>query len=152
MKQYAAVALVLALASCGVDSDFSKDTSQALFTDANGQVHALHVEALALENWPQEFSFECADGGYIAMVTTERDDGSILRLEHTLSDCVVQGRTLTGQLDYEDISTPDCNGTSGFAFTIVGELTVAGPEAGVCQMRAVESCGKITGTTCGYDI
>ena len=86
------------------------------------------------------------------MITTERDDGSILRLQHTLNECVVQGRTLTGQLDYEDISTPDCNGTSGFAFTIVGELSVSGAEVGSCQMRAVESCGKITGTTCGYDI
>lgn len=150
--KYAVVSLVLALASCGVDSDFSEGISQELFTDANGQVHALHVEALDLEEWPQAFSWECEDGGYITMATTERDDGSISRLQHTLADCVVQGRTFTGQLDYEDISTPDCNGTSGFAFTIVGELTVSGPEEGTCQMRAVESCGKITGTTCGYDI
>lgn len=144
-------ALPLAL-GCGVDSDFSNSTSQALFDDANAELHAMHIDALGMENWPDESVRECEGGGTIEMATDPREDGGILNLRHEFMACKLGELTLSGSLDYFDVTRPDCNGAEGYAFDIDGDLGVSGSADGQCSMTAREACGKITGTTCGYDL
>jgi hypothetical protein len=152
MKFCAGLLLVLVSGCADNTSALTEAGSQQVFTAANSQLHDLHIAALALDVWPQQFTWDCEDGGSVSMTTTERDDGSILNLEHSLDQCTAQGRTFSGPLNYNDFGALDCDGREGFAYIVVGDLAVSGTEEGDCQMRAVESCGKITGTTCGYDI
>lgn len=147
---YSLVALLLC--GCGVDSDFSNEDSQTLFTEANGELHALHQETLALPEWPATYSRMCADGGTIEMATTTRADDSIADLDHTFVDCAFNGRTISGNLDYRNVLSEDCGGSQGFSFDIRGDLQVAGEAGGQCVMEAREVCGEFTGTTCGHEI
>lgn len=112
----------------------------------------MHLEALGLENWPSQSVRECRDGGTIEMVTDTFADGEILNLRHDFKACALGEHTFTGTLDYFGVTRPDCSGTEGYAFDIDGDLDVLGSANGQCSMEARESCGKITGTTCGYDL
>tara|TARA_R110002073_G_scaffold103664_5_gene234714 strand:+ start:27231 stop:27689 length:459 start_codon:yes stop_codon:yes gene_type:complete len=143
--------LLLTLAGCGgVDSDFSESTSKTIFTTVNSELHTLHLAVMQMPEWPAQFTRQCDNGGAIAMTTTMRSDDSIRDLKHTFEDCVIDGRIIRGNLDYTDVVDTDCGGSSGFLFSIVGELLIAGSDEGQCEIDAVESCGSFGGVTCGY--
>ena len=149
------VALLAASACGGVDSDFSETTSLTIFTTSNGELHTLHTTALELDEWPTTYTWQCAGGGSIDMVT--RYNGAeqlenIDELHHTLTNCAIDGRTYNGTMDYQKFSFVTCGGASGVAFDIAADLEITGPEEGRCVMDAREDCGEASGSTCGHEI
>ncbi|MCP4445186.1 MAG: hypothetical protein GY811_07580 [Myxococcales bacterium] len=151
LRRYRLPCLFL-LSACGADSDFSNSVSQSIFESSNGQLHAMHLAGLELEEWPTTFDWDCPGGGSIDMLTTYRSDESISGILHTLVDCVVDGRTLNGNIDYLEFNFRDCGGSTGPAFDIDGDIDITGADEGHCKMNAHESCSAVSGTTCGHEI
>ncbi len=144
--------LTLALVGCGAESQLSSSVSKTLFDDANAELHRIHLDAFELEDWPASTTYECTDGGTIEMSTLFKPDGSFEHLGHIFVDCKLGDLTLSGNLDYLNISRPDCNGVQGLAYDIDGDLEITGTEQGDCSIRAQESCGDYSGSACGYDL
>lgn len=150
-----AFALALLVSCGGTDSDFTRDESLSIFQSANSELHSLHLAGLELEEWPSTYEWDCPGGGQIAMVTSydgEEQLENIDALLHTFQACVLDGRTLSGTIDYLNFSFVSCGSGDGVAFDIDADLEIVGEDEGSCAMDAREDCGNASGTTCGHEI
>ena len=89
------------------------------------------------------------------MVTTYDGDVQVENIDtllHTLTDCVLDGRTYNGNMNYLNFSFVPCGSANGVAFDIEADLDIAGPDEGNCTMDAREDCGSASGSTCGHGI
>ncbi|HLU66459.1 MAG TPA: hypothetical protein VKZ63_09305 [Kofleriaceae bacterium] len=140
----ATCALALACAAGCADDGLDAESSRAVFEAANGEIHALHLEALAFDLWPATYVRACADGGDVTMESELIDGHVFVALYHAFDGCQAGGYTLDGAIDYTEISFCDDDTAN---VTITGELVVAGH--GPCAIDAVETCGAVAGTACG---
>jgi hypothetical protein len=139
----AAAALCL-LAACGSDPQLGRAESERALTVANDRIHALHLEAFVLAEWPTTYETACPEGGSLAMVTAGSIDGVPTDLQHQFTACGSEGLVLGGRLDYLEVDF--CTASSA-TFRMVGDLEVDGT---TCTIDAAEDCaGAVSGLACG---
>ncbi len=133
--------------ACGseIDSDAS-----AIWDLSNNELHRIHGLAFANGAQPSPVSTQaCAQGGSVEMTLSYVGDPAMENLSellHVFSDCVVDGTTMSGHLDYLGVSFCD-DGTPSFG--VNGELSLTGGFETSCAIEGAELCGKPSGTVCG---
>jgi hypothetical protein len=137
-------ALTVTLAACGSTSP-SKEAGQ-IFDSVTSTMTTFHVELLEDGELPDTATWDCDQG----TIEFRKDESSGLTLEHTLSDCRLDGRTYSGELPYRNVEL--CDG--GAMLDISGTVQIEGStHFEQCEFDAQEHCdATFSGTVCGFEL
>ncbi len=136
--------LVVGAGACAEAPPVAPGDARSVVTAANAEIHALHLEALALPAWPASGVRACAEGGEVQMMTEVGPSTEIEALRHAFAGCATAGWQFDGTIDYLSISfCPDDKPS----FTITGAIVLDGRDP--CSVAATETCGVIAGEACG---